>query len=294
MGQSLRNRFKNRSVAHHAPLMPTRESIFETVPKRSGGDLSKELTVSVYIGSGSGTAPLWVYDYTVEGVSNWSGWGQVTFAANSDTVTLTIQAREDEEAEGDEEFAVELGTGDGTSYLLDTASAIAVTITNVVPPGTVPALADEDKPLTANQVNVVRLYLERLGKGETLTAPQKAELEQFLTRLKRKGVEAEGETRLQQLQTLVTAMGKVAKRPAVVGEALGLYADGVENIIGSLKVGKENEYKKFKQQMNGLIGDKATERYNEIKDGFVAEWIGYHWVRYQAEMLKDKLNSMQP
>lgn len=44
---------------------------------------------------------------------------------------------------------------------------------------------------------------------------------------------------------------------------------------------------------NGLLGAKAKERYDEIKAGFIAEWVGYHWLRYQAETIQEKLNSMQ-
>jgi hypothetical protein len=60
-----------------------------------------------------------------------------------------------------------------------------------------------------------------------------------------------------------------------------------------VKIARENEYKKFKQQMNGMLGAKAKQRYDEIKAGFVAQWVGYHWLRYQAETLKAKLDSMQ-
>jgi hypothetical protein len=265
----------------------------EVVIKRSGGDLTKALTVAVYIGAGSGTPPLWVYDYTVDGRdSNWSGWGQVTFAPNQDTVTLTIQAREDDEAEGDEEFVVELGADD-TSYLLGTATSVAVTITNVVPSGTVPILADSDKPLTVSEVIILKSVLDRLAKGKDLSPAQQADLERYLTRLGNKGIDAEGEQRLQQLSSLLDRLGDVINKPAVVGQALSLYSAAVEEILGGVKVAKENEYKTFKQQMGDVTGAKAQERFNEIKAGYRADWVDYYFLRYRAEQLKGKLNSMQ-
>lgn len=106
------------------------------------------------------------------------------------------------------------------------------------------------------------------------------------------GLESKGEQRLQELHTLIGGLGKVVKQPAVVGTALDAYKQGVAGIIKLTGVARENEYQKFKQQLGGLTGAKAKEKYDEISAGFVAEWVGFHWIRYQAEILQEKLNAM--
>ncbi len=264
------------------------------VLRRTGGNLSQELTVAVRV-TGDGTTPAeWAYDYLVNGrLSMWSDWSQVTFAANQETLTLTAQTRLDDVSEGNEGFRVELGLGDGNAYLLHSSNTLGVVITNVVPTGTVPILAEEDKPLTANQANVLRAYLERVGKGEKLTALQATEMKDFLARLGKKGLEAEGEQRLQQLQSLLGAMSTAINRPGAVGGALDAYKDGVGGIISGVKLAKENSYQQFKLAMGGKVGAEGKKRYEDsVKDGFPTEWVGYFWIRYQAEVLQDKLNGM--
>ncbi len=117
-------------------------------------------------------------------------------------------------------------------------------------------------------------------------------MEQWLERMGKYGLAAEGEQRLEQLQTLVGALGKVVKRPAAVGGALTYYKQCVDAIVNLTKGVKENEYQKFKNEMGDLVWEKAKEKYDEIKAGFVAEWAAHHWLRYQAEVLQGKLNAM--
>jgi len=185
--------------------------------------------------------------------------------------------------------------GTGSTIVIDGVS-IAVSATVLTYASTnAPNADDSDEPLTVPQLHYLTRYLEILAAGKPLSSAQLAEMNGWLHRLQKHGFEGSGEQQLKDLNAMLEALNKIVSKPApLVGVALDLYTKMVDAIIsGVSKNIKEAEYAKFKQTMDAKPANMSLkDYYEENKGGFAAGLVDLHYIRYQAELLKDKLSKL--
>jgi hypothetical protein len=174
-----------------------------------------------------------------------------------------------------------VGRAAGTGQLFETAA-------NLPAPAAPP---NADQPLSASEVKSARLLLEALAEGKKLSPQQIADVKFWLDRLGKYGVEDSGEATLKDLNRLLGGLQKVVDKPApIFGGALEIMSSIVDQVItGITKNIKENSYAQFKLTMDNRGGQSLKDYYEANKAGFPRDFVEQFYLRYQAELLKEKL-----
>lgn len=155
---------------------------------------------------------------------------------------------------------------------------------------------DDTGPLSSQDARYLQLLLEGLGKNGKLSPAQLVEFKKLIDRFNEYGLEADDVKKIEQLGKLIEGIQKVTDKLGVdkVANQLDYIETMIGHILDGLKKVKNAEYEKFKS----LIGENKTqEQAKKIVDeagaGFAQGWVEQHWLRYQIEMLKGKLDTQK-
>jgi hypothetical protein len=177
-----------------------------------------------------------------------------------------------------------------------------VTSLSFLTPLVVYAVGVRDKgPLSPQDAWYLQLLLEVLAKQGKLSPPQVEEFKILIDRFNNYGLEEKGEKLLERLAKMTNIIQEIADKPLDIKGKIGVrlyitYIDSMVNTIYSLvaKDVKEKEYQKFKSVIGECrTREEAKKRFEVVNTGFVPGWVEEHWLRYQLEMIKEKLNMMK-